>query len=134
MSTSAVAGYSMSLTVEGAAIAENRNFTLTMNQATIDVTSRDSSYWRELIRSTRDWSIDGEGLYIYNDVAKRILQYHYSNRSPASLTVVLTLADGTITVSGEAIMTSLTYPGPFEDAATVSFTLQGTSTFTPSAS
>jgi len=134
MTSSAISGYSMTLRIEGAAIAENQNFTLTMNQDTIDVTSRDSSRWRELISGTRSWSISGDGLYIYTNVGKRILQRHYTDRSPATLTCVLTLADGTITASGEAILTSLDYAGPHADAASISFTLEGTADLTISTS
>lgn len=134
MTTSSVLGISMSLTIEGSTVAENQDYTLTLNQTNVDVTSRDSSYWRELLSSTRDWSIDGSGLYISTNVAKKILMYHYSDKSPDTLTVVLTLADGTITVSGEARLSSLSMAGPHADPATWTFTLEGTSTLTVSES
>lgn len=133
MASSGVSGKLMTLSVDGAALAESRNFTLTMNRETIDVTSRDSSRWRELIKSTRSWSISFEGLYIYTDVGKRVLQYNYSNDGDA-ITVILTLADGTITATGSAFLTELTYEGPFADASSISGTLEGTSTLTLSAS
>jgi len=134
MATSGISGKLMTLSIEGAALAESRDFTLTMNQAIIDLTNRDSDFWQESIAGRRDWAIDGEGLYIYTDVAKRVLQYHYTDRSPSTLTVILSLADATITMSGEAVLTSLSYVGPHEDAATISFSLSGTSTLTASTS
>ena len=134
MPTSSVLGISMSLRIEGSTVAENQDYTLTLNQTNVDVTSRDSDYWRELLTSTRDWSIDGSGLYISSNVAKKVLMNHYSARSPESLTVVLTLADGTITVSGEAYLSSLNMAGPHADPATWTFTLEGTSTLTVSVS
>lgn len=133
MASSGLTGKLMTLSVNGAAVAESRNFTLTMNRETVDVTSRDSSRWRELVQSTRSWSISFEGLYIYTDVGKRVLQYNWSADGTA-ITVILTLADGTITTSGSAILTELTYEGPFADAATMSGTLEGTTTLTISAS
>ncbi len=110
----------------GALLAESRNFTLTMNQATIDLTNRDSAWWSQFIAGMRDWEISGDGLYIYNDVAKKRLQNHYISRTPATLTVILTLSAGVITMTAECILTNLTYPAPHDDAATISFALKGT--------
>ena len=110
----------------GALLAESRSFALTMNQAIIDLTNRDSAWWSQFIAGIRDWEISGDGLYIYNDVAKKRLQNHYISRTPASLTVILTLAAGVITMTAQCILTSLTYPAPHDDAATISFTLKGT--------
>ncbi len=129
-----VSGNLASLSIEGAVLAENRTFQLTMNQAVIDTTSRDSQWWVDSLAGLRDWEISGDGLYIFNDLAYRKLLYHYTNRSPATLTCVLTLADGTITVTGECILTNLTLPDPHDDAGTNSFTLKGTGILTPSQS
>ncbi len=129
-----VSGNLASLSIEGAVLAENRNFNLTLNQALIDTTSRDSSWWQDSLAGIRDWEISGDGLYIFNDLAYRKLMYHYTNRSPATLTVILTLADGTITVTGECILTTLSEPSPHDDAGTLSFTLKGTGILTPSQS
>ncbi len=129
-----VSGNLASLSIEGAVLAENRNFALTLNQAVIDTTSRDSSWWMDSLAGIRDWEISGDGLYIFNDLAYRKLLYHYTDRSPATLTCVLTLADGAITVTGECILTNLGEPSPHDDAGTMSFTLKGTGVLTPSAS
>lgn len=118
----------------GVLLAESRNFTLTMNQAIIDLTNRDSAWWSQFIAGMRDWEISGDGLYIYNDLAKGRLQNHLISRTPATLTVILTLSDGTRTVNGECILTNLTYPAPNDDAATISFTLKGTDALVQSAS
>ncbi len=129
-----VSGNLASLSIEGAVLAENRNFNLTLNQALIDTTSRDSSWWQNSLAGIRDWEISGDGLYIFNDLAYRKLLFHYTDRSPATLTVILTLADGTITVTGECILTNLTESMPHDAEAGMSFTLKGTSILTPSAS
>lgn len=121
-----VSGNLCTLSIEGSLLAESRTFTLTMNQAIIDLTNRDSNWWSQFIAGIRDWEISGDGLYIYNDLAKRKLQDHYITRAPASLTVILTLSAGVITMSAECILTNLTYPAPHDDAATISFTLKGT--------
>lgn len=132
--SSGVSGVLCTLSIEGSLLAESQTFNLTLNQAIIDLTNRDTSFWQNSIAGRRDWAVDGDGLYISGDLAKKYLQYHYTNRSPATLTVILTLADGTITMTGEAILTNLTFPAPHEDAATITFSLSGTDALTPSAS
>ena len=134
------------LTIEGAAIAESRTFTLTQNQAVIDLTNRDSAWWSQFIAGIRDWEISGDGLYIYNDLARRRLQHHYSHRNPVELDIILTLPwheavvgphapaaplYGKVVFTAKCILTNLTYPAPSDDAATISFTLKGTEALTP---
>ena len=130
--TLGVSGSLCTLSVEGYLLAESETFTPTFNQETIDLTNRDSAWWREAIAGLRDWEISGDGLYIYNDDAKKRLEYHYTARSPATLTIILTLSDGSNTMTGEAILTNLTYPAPHADKASISFTLKGAGTLTPS--
>lgn len=129
-----IEGVLAALTIQGAACAESQNFSLRLGQALVDLTNRDSAYWRQLITSTREWSISGDGLYIYNNVAKKVLVAHWSTRVPSELDVILTLADGTITVSGKALLESLEFPGPHAGPATITFTLQGTDVLTISES
>ena len=142
-----VPGILCTLSIEGALLAESRSFTLTENQAIIDLTNRDSAWWSQFYPGIRDWEISGDGLYIYNDLARRRLQWHYSNREPRTLTIVLTLshheavigppavaAYGQVVFTAECILTNLTYPAPHDDAATISFTLKGTDALTPSPS
>lgn len=107
-------------------VGESRNFTLTENQATIDLTNRDSNWWSQFIAGIRDWEISGDGLYIYNDISRRRLQDHYVTRTPTQLAVTLLLAAGVYTLTAHCILTNLTYPNPHDDAATISFTLKGT--------
>lgn len=125
---------SIGIPAGGALLAESRTFTLTQNQALIDLTNRDSAWWSQFIAGIRDWEISGDGLYIYNDIARRRLQNHYITRTPATLTVILTLAAGVITLTASCILTNLTYPAPHDDAATISFTLKGTDALVPSQS
>lgn len=131
---SKVSGKLMTITLDGAALGYSQSFTVNMTESPIDVTNRDSSWWGEYLRGRREWSIDFSGLYSSTDVGKKVLQDFYDDHTDATVSVILTLADGTITLSGDAILTGLTYDGPHEDAATMSGTLQGTSTLTQSSS
>jgi len=134
MASSGVSGVLMTMSVEGSLLAESRSYTVHMTEDTIDITNRDTSWWGEHLAGRREWTIDFEGLYIYTDLGKKYLQYYWSDKTPATLTIILTLADGTNTLTGEAILTRLDYDGPFEGAATISGSLQGTAVLTASAS
>jgi len=131
--SSAVTGKSMTMSVEGALLAESQNFAIHFSANTIDVTNRDSSWHGEYLVGRDEWTVDFDGLFIYNDLAKKYLQYYWSDRTPATLTIVITMPD-TSTYTGEAILTSLDYEGPFEDALKLSGSLQGTAVLTASAS
>ncbi len=129
-----VSGNLCTLSIVGSLLAESRNFTLTMNQALIDLSNRDSAWWSQFTQGMRDWEISGDGLYVYNDLAKAKLQNHYINRTPLTLTCILTLSAVNRTMTGECILTVLTYPAPHDDAATITFTLKGTDALAQSAS
>ena len=126
MATAGKSAVLMTLSIEGQALAESRDFTLTQGQEEIDLTNRDSAWWKESIPGLRDWVINGGGLYIYNDPARQLLDWHWHDRNPSMLTIVITMADGTITKTGEGFVTNITYPGPHAGAAEISFTIRGT--------
>ncbi len=131
---SEVAGKLCTLSIEGSEIGYSDEFSITMNQGTIDVTHRDSDWWSKFKAGLRDWEISGGMLYIFDDLGKKKLQYHYTARSPSTLTVILTLADGSVTLSGEAVLTTISYANPPYDKATASFSLKGDGALTASAS
>jgi predicted secreted protein len=132
MSSSAVEGRACTLTLEGDALAESRDFSLSLTQADYDKTSRDSNRIGEYGVARRDWSVSGSGLYIAADVAKKCLVNHWSSGSPAAITVLITI--GSQTMTGEAIVTDLSVDVPYEDAVGWSFSLKGTGALTVSAS
>jgi predicted secreted protein len=119
--------------VEGDAIAGFRTFTLSINQATIDATSADSSRWDELIVGRRSAVLDIDVLYIYDDIAQKVLDEHINEGSPAAVTVVLTMPDGR-TYTGEGIVTSLTYNIPYEDVVTAAASISITDGLTTTTS
>jgi predicted secreted protein len=129
-----VTGRLMSLSLDGATLGYSTDFDISMDTAIIDVTSRSSSQWRSLLRGTRAWTITFSGFYVDTDVGKKVLQDWVDDATDADITVILTLADGTITLSGSALLSNLTYTGPFAGGATYSGTLEGTSTLTQSSS
>lgn len=132
--TSGMLGHSATLTLEGAAVGESTDFTLHLGQAVVDMTNRDAAYWRQLLSSTRDWSISGTGNYYAGNLGKKVLVEHWENRTFATITVLFTFADGAVTAGGEAILTSLDFPSPDAGAAVFNFTLEGTDALAISAS
>jgi len=89
----AVSGENMTLSVEGDVLAAARTVTISFSQATIDATSADSGRNGEYLAGRRDVTIDVDALYIYDDVAKKVLQAHFTEGSPkASLPLLSSLA------------------------------------------
>lgn len=133
MTTDAVSGSNMTLTCEGDPVAGAKGFTISFSQATIDVTSADSGREGEYLAGRRDYTIDVDALYIYSDIGRKVLQSHLVDGSPAQITCVVTMPDSQ-TYTGEGIVTSLTYTGPFEDALTATASIQITDGLTASSS
>jgi predicted secreted protein len=124
MTTAAVTGKSMTLSVEGDLMSEARSFALHFAQNTIDVTSKDSDDWGDFLAGRKEWSIDFEGMFIYNDVAKKVLCNHFIDGTPTTITCIITMPD-TSTFSGECVLESMDFDGPAEEALTISGSLKG---------
>lgn len=129
-----VAGKLMVITLDNTALAFSRDFSISLDMETIDITSRDTSWWKKLLRGMRSWSISGSGLYSATDPGKKVLQNFHDDQSDASIAVILTLADGEIELNGDGILTNLSYDGPHADAATYSFSIEGAGSLTQSSS
>jgi predicted secreted protein len=52
---------------DGVAIASAKSHTLNFNSATIDVTTKDSNGWKDILPGNKDWSIDCEALVAFDD-------------------------------------------------------------------
>jgi predicted secreted protein len=133
MTTNSVSGLTMTLTAEGDVLAGAKNISITFTQSEIDVTSADSSRKGEYLGGRRDVVIDVDALYIYNDVAKKVLQNHLLQASPATVTCIITMPDGA-SYTGEGIVTSLSYSGPYEDALGMAASIKITDGITESTS
>lgn len=124
MTTSAVTGKNMTLSIEGDLVGEAQSFALHFSQSTIDVTSKDSDDWGDFLAGRKEWTIDFSGLYIYSDVAQKALVNHFVESTPTALTVIVTMPDGA-TFTGEAVLESMDFEGPAEEALTISGSLKG---------
>ena len=133
MTTNSVSGLATLFTVEGAALGAARNYSFSGSQAMIDATSDDSSRWGEYLVGRRDWNIDIDMLYIYDNPAQIYLEEHWTGGDPASLAVIWTMPDGR-TYTGTALLTSYSLTSPYEDVITASVSLQGTDAIATSTS
>lgn len=123
--TSGVSGILAAIQINGATLAEVKVSNFRGGQGTIDMTNRDSARWRQIIVQTREWEITGTFNYISSDVAKKVLMNHWASGSPASLSVVMTFADGTITATGTCLLTDISFANPHDGSAEGSCTLAG---------
>lgn len=86
------------------AIAELRNCTVRVSRDMIDVTSNDSSGWRNIITGTASWSATAEALYVPSTVdAGYLTRNALSSASSMSfLFMPSTAASGTYAYTGTA--------------------------------
>jgi predicted secreted protein len=133
MTTGAITGNLITLSIGGDAVAGSTSFSLSLNKATVDVTSRDDAFQTAFLNGRRDWTIDIDALYVYTDVAKKILWTEANSGAPASVSAVITMPDGA-TLTGTVLVTSFSLAMPAEDAVTYTCSLQGTGALTISAS
>ena len=130
-------GHSMTLSVDGNLLGESRSFSINFTQGTIDITNRDTNWYGEFLVGRREWTISFDGLWICTDVGRKELLDHYTSHTTL-LDIVLSMPTtdpGCLqTFTGKCILTDMTFDGPFEDAVTISGTLQGTCDIVPSVS
>ena len=105
--------------------------TLNTEKGTIDVTSFDSSGWRDFLEDDKGWSIDIEAFFA-QDAAEGGVQAIVDLIATSTVALLLTTGDsGDVTYAGNAIPTSVNVTSSKGAAATVSASYQGTSTLTP---
>ena len=132
MTTNAISGQAITITVGGASVAGSTSFTLSFAQATIDVTSRDDNFQAAFIPGKRDAKIDIDALYVYSNVGKKVLQQAAAAGGAAS-TFVMTMPDG-CTYTGSGIITAFALTMPAEAAVVYKASIQVTGTLTISVS
>lgn len=109
-------------------VGGQRNVTLSLGTDEIDVTDKASGNWHEGLPSIRNWSLEGDGLLVQDDAGLQELEDAYMNQE--KIKVQLLTASGK-TYTGDAILTDFSYEGPYDDAATASYTLTGSGALTP---
>ena len=109
-------------------IAAATDVTLTLNAETIDITTKDSSAFRELLPGLRSGSMSVSGLIDYVDASnKDFLDLYGAWESRTALVLQFSkssLATGEASFSASGFVTSLEQSGGTEDTATYSATFE----------
>jgi TP901-1 family phage major tail protein len=109
-------------------IAAATDVTLTLNAETIDITTKDSSAFRELLPGLRSGSMSVSGLIDYVDASnKDFLDLYGAWESRTALVLKFSrssLATGEASFSASGFVTSLEQSGGTEDTATYSATFE----------
>ena len=112
-------------------VAGSSENSIAVKGAVIDVTSKDSAGWRELIGGERSWSVSGKGLF---DSAatygfKQLMDAFY-NRSTLIVRFAFVTV-GTYAYQGSCFLSALDDKGAKEGTVDFNYTLEGTGVLTP---
>lgn len=117
-------GTTMLLYVEGVAVAMATDVTLRFNRAEIDVTTKSSAAWKQILPGVRDWSIDSTHLVAF-DATLGMKEVYALDGTQQS--IKLTTATSTEDYwHGEVYLTGLEVGAPMEDKITFSCAFTGT--------
>jgi len=125
----AIAGYGGGVYLDSTKVAEIANWSLDMSADDIDITSFDSSGWRERIQGIKEWSGSFEGNFKPDDTtgqAALIDAWLTGQKVTLELQV-----SSTVKFSGDALIT-LSIETPVDDKANFSCDFSGTGALTPS--
>jgi TP901-1 family phage major tail protein len=130
-------GTELGVYIDDTLIAAATDCSLSLSMETIDITTKDSAGWRELLAGTRSGSISCSGLIDYTDASNKDatdLFVAFENRTALSLTFEkANEVTGDLSFACTGFLTSLEQSGGTEDTATYSatFEISGVITDTP---
>ena len=122
-------GSSLLIYVDGSAVAHTTTASLTMDAATIDVSSKDSGGDAEFLAGQKSATLDFEGLTDFSSTGYGLddLFTIWYNREEINWVIGASNSTG---FSGVGYITSLTLDAPMEDVSTFSGTIQVTAGIT----
>ena len=104
---------------------------LSTDQETIDVTSYDSSKWKDIASGDKSWKVDIEGHYAM-DATEGGDEAQVDLVAGTSVTLLVTTqVQGDTTYSGSAKVTSVNFSGSKGSSTKVSVSFMGTGALTP---
>ena len=127
---------SPSLAGAEAKLMHSQNVSLSMNVDTIDISTKDSSGFRDILGGQKSFSLSADGLMDFSatagdtDVAELFDQMF--DRTAVDFTFALDVPAG-YTITGDGFITSLEISGGTEDAPTYSCSIEGTGALTKTA-
>lgn len=123
-------GFDILLKVKGSTgtaevVAGQRNATLNRGKETIETTNKTTGGWKTFLPGLKEWSVDGDGVYIVDGEGYALLEKAYNEDEP----IIVELGEagaGELGFTGQAILTEFPIECPYDDSVTYSITLQGT--------
>ena len=119
-----------------AKLMHSQNVSLSMNVDTIDISTKDSDGFRDILGGQKSFSLSADGLMDFDaqaaDTEVDELFDQMFDRSVVTFTFALSTPEG-YTISGSGFITSLEISGGTEDAPVYSCTIEGTGTLTKTA-
>jgi predicted secreted protein len=119
------------------AFAAETECSFEMNAETREVTSKDVAVFRSYVTSAKTWSVSGTMLLGDDDASQWNPDELYGKVGDVVYLRITQVAAGATTpitgetkIEGQAILTQLSVSAPDKDNGSVSFTLNGTGTFT----
>lgn len=112
------------------AYAAAKSHTLSVSSETMDVTTKDSAGWKEILPALKSWSVDVEGLVAFdNNFNYESLLDALTNRTLLSVKLQ-TLTVGDERFKGDVYVTSVELNAPLEDVISFSCSFEGTGALT----
>lgn len=126
---------SSTATTAQTAIAELRNYTLTVEGDYIDVTSHDSSGWREGLNGTRRWSWTADVVYLSTGAGQAIYRPEFTTSNPGLVNVTFKQSTSNTAKlwKGKTRLTGFTANHDTNDAVLGTLTGEGSGALTRSA-
>lgn len=140
MATNALAGYKAKLmfsTSTGGsvtALAELRDYTLSLEHSEIDATSHDSSGTREVIAGTDQWSGSAEVLHVMSNATHKNAFDLLTGKTKFDMEFYPTGSSSDGLFSGSAFFTTFEMGAPNDDARAVNVSFVGSGALTRSSS
>lgn len=117
---------------DGTKVTHSTNFSFDINADVIDVTTKDSAGWRELLSGLRSFSGSGDFLYSENG-AVNFEDFFDEINTRSSFTARWTSnVSGDVYYEGTVWVTNLGMSGGVEDAMSYTLQVEGTGTITKS--
>ena len=116
-----------------AKLMHSQNVSLSVNVDTIDISTKDSSGFRDLLGGQKSFSLSADGLMDFAGVAGDTEVDELLDQMMARTAVTFTFALATpagYTITGSGFLTSLEISGGTEDAPTYSCSIEGSGTLT----
>ena len=116
-----------------AKLMHSQNVSLSVNVDTIDISTKDSSGFRDLLGGQKSFSLSADGLMDFAGVAADTEVDELLDQMLARTAVTFTFALSTpagYTLTGSGFITSLEISGGTEDAPTYSCSIEGTGALT----